>query len=407
MVVCDCQNINNMVLNILMGVMIMAPNFFRIPKDIVFGDNAMKYLSTLEGKKAILVTGGSSMKRFGFLDKAKMELEKANIKVEIFDGVEANPSVETVNKGAKTMLDFEPDWIIAIGGGSALDAAKIMWAFYEHPNLSFEDIIEPGSLPKLRNKARFAAIPSTSGTASEITSFSVITDTVNHIKYPIVSPEITPDLAILDPALPAKMPKHITANTGMDVLAHAIEAYVSTAASPYTDALAIQAIRLVFDNLVEAYNNGDNMEARTNMHNASALAGMAFTNASLGLIHSLAHKIGGEFGITHGLTNAILLPYIIQFNRKETDKIDKLERELGIKDLPTYIKEFNQKLDIPLNFKNVKEVEINADKFKEVLERMSENAYNDPCTLTNPRRSSPEIIEMLYTSTFYGNDITE
>ncbi|MGN9164285.1 iron-containing alcohol dehydrogenase [Tissierellaceae bacterium HCP3S3_D8] len=385
----------------------MAPNFFRIPKDIVFGDNAMKYLSTLEGKKAILVTGGSSMKRFGFLDKAKMELEKANIKVEIFDGVEANPSVETVNKGAKTMLDFEPDWIIAIGGGSALDAAKIMWAFYEHPNLSFEDIIEPGSLPKLRNKARFAAIPSTSGTASEITSFSVITDTVNHIKYPIVSPEITPDLAILDPALPAKMPKHITANTGMDVLAHAIEAYVSTAASPYTDALAIQAIRLVFDNLVEAYNNGDNMEARTNMHNASALAGMAFTNASLGLIHSLAHKIGGEFGITHGLTNAILLPYIIQFNRKETDKIDKLERELGIKDLPTYIKEFNQKLDIPLNFKNVKEVEINADKFKEVLERMSENAYNDPCTLTNPRRSSPEIIEMLYTSTFYGNDITE
>ena len=385
----------------------MAPNFFRIPKDIVFGDNAMEYLSTLEGKKAILVTGGSSMKRFGFLDKAKIELEKANIKVEIFDGVEANPSVETVNKGAKTMLDFEPDWIIAIGGGSALDAAKIMWAFYEHPNLSFEDIIEPGSLPKLRNKARFAAIPSTSGTASEITSFSVITDTVNHIKYPIVSPEITPDLAILDPALPAKMPKHITANTGMDVLAHAIEAYVSTAASPYTDALAIQAIRLVFDNLVEAYNNGDNMEARTNMHNASALAGMAFTNASLGLIHSLAHKIGGEFGITHGLTNAILLPYIIQFNRKETDKIDKLERELGIEDLPTYIKEFNKKLDIPLNFKNVKEVEIKADKFKEVLERMSENAYNDPCTLTNPRRSSPKIIEMLYTSTFYGNDITE
>lgn len=396
-----------MALNIFMGVMIMAPNFFRIPKDIVFGDNAMEYLSTLEGKKAILVTGGSSMKRFGFLDKAKIELEKANIKVEIFDGVEANPSVETVNKGAKTMLDFEPDWIIAIGGGSALDAAKIMWAFYEHPNLSFEDIIEPGSLPKLRNKARFAAIPSTSGTASEITSFSVITDTINHIKYPIVSPEITPDLAILDPALPAKMPKHITANTGMDVLAHAIEAYVSTAASPYTDALAIQAIRLVFDNLVEAYNNGDNMEARTNMHNASALAGMAFTNASLGLIHSLAHKIGGEFGITHGLTNAILLPYIIQFNRKETDKIDKLERELGIEDLPTYIKEFNKKLDIPLNFKNVREVEINADKFKEVLERMSENAYNDPCTLTNPRRSSPEIIEMLYTSTFYGNDITE
>lgn len=385
----------------------MTLNFFRIPKDIVFGDNAIEYLSNLEGKKAILVTGGNSMKKFGFLDRAKKELQKANMEVKIFDGVEANPSVETVNKGAKTMLDFQPDWIIAIGGGSALDAAKIMWAFYEHPNLSFEDIIEPGSLPRLRNKAKLAAIPSTSGTASEITSFSVITDTEKHIKYPIVSSEITPDVAILDPALPAKMPKHITANTGMDVLAHAIEAYVSTAASPYTDALAIQAIRLVFDNLVEAYDNGDNMESRSNMHNASALAGMAFTNASLGLIHSLAHKIGGEFGITHGLTNAILLPYIIQFNRKATDKIDKLEKELGIKDLPTYIKELNKNLDIPLNFKDVEEVEINEDRFKNVLERMSKNAYNDPCTLTNPRESNPEIVEMLYTSAFYGTDIVE
>lgn len=385
----------------------MALSSFRIPRDIVFGENALEYLASLEGKKAMLVTGGSSMKRFGFLDEAKKQLEKANMEVEIFDGVEANPSVETVEKGAKAMIDFGPDWIIAIGGGSALDAAKIMWAFYEHPNLKFEDIITPGTIPTLRNKAKFVAIPSTSGTASEITAFSVITDTKKHIKYPLVSGEINPDIAILDPAIPAKMPKHITANTGMDVLAHAVEAYVSTAASPYTDALAIQAIRLVFDNLVQAYNHGDNMEARNNMHNASAMAGMAFTNASLGLIHSLAHKIGGEFGITHGLTNAILLPYIIQYNRKSTDKFDKLEKELGIENLSEEIKELNKKLDIPLNFKDVTEVDIDESKFKEVLERMSKNAFDDPCTLTNPRECDPKAIEMIYESAYYENDITK
>ena len=385
----------------------MTLSSFRIPKDIVFGEKALEYLASLEGKKAILVTGGSSMKKFGFLDEAKKQLEKANMEVEIFDGVEANPSVETVEKGAKAMLDFEPDWIIAIGGGSALDAAKIMWAFYEHPDLKFEDIIEPGTIPTLRNKAKFVAIPSTSGTASEITAFSVITDTKKHIKYPLVSGEITPDIAILDPAIPAKMPKHITANTGMDVLAHAVEAYVSTGASPYTDALAIQAIRLVFDNLVETYNNGDNMEARNNMHNASAMAGMAFTNSSLGLVHSLAHKIGGEFGITHGLTNAILLPYIIQYNRKSTDKFEKLEKELGIEDLSEEIKELNKKLDIPLNFKDVTEVDIDEDKFKEVLERMSKNAFDDPCTLTNPRACDPKAIEMIYESAYYEKDITK
>lgn len=383
----------------------MSLGSFRIPKDIVFGEYALEYLSTLEGKKAMIVTGGNSMKKFGFLDEAKTQLEKANIEVEIFDGVEANPSVETVESGAKAMSIFEPDWIIALGGGSALDAAKIMWAFYEHPELKFEDIIEPGSLPKLRNKAKLVAIPSTSGTASEITAFSVITDTKKHIKYPLVSTEMIPDIAILDPALPAKMPKHITANTGMDVLAHAIEAYVSTAASPYTDALAIQAIKLVLENIVTAYEHGDNMEARNNMHNASALAGMAFTNASLGLIHSLAHKIGGEFGITHGLANAILLPYIIQFNRKSTDKVSKLEKDLGIENLSSCIKELNEKLDIPLNFKDVTEVDMNEDKFKEVLVRMSENAYNDPCTATNPRESDPKIVEMIYTSAYYGKDI--
>ncbi len=383
----------------------MDLKWFRVPKDIVFGKGTLEYLSTLEGKKAILVTGGRSMKRFGFLDQAKTYLEKAGMEVSIFDGVEPNPSVETVEKGAKAMQDFEPDWIVAIGGGSALDAAKIMWAFYEYPELKFEEIIEPNSMPKLRNKAKFVAIPSTSGTASEITAFSVITDTKAHIKYPIVSYEITPDVAILDPEIPAKMPPHITANTGMDVLAHAIEAWVSTTASNYTDALALRAIQLVFENLPTAVANGEDLAAREAMHDASTLAGMAFTNASLGLVHSLAHKIGGEFGITHGLANAILMPYIIQYNRKATDKVTELEKILGIDDLPTAVKELNKKVNIPLNFKDVTEVEIDEKKFEEVLDRMSKNAFEDPCTLTNPRQSSAEDVAKIYKSAFYGEDI--
>ena len=383
----------------------MDLKWFRVPKDIVFGKGTLEYLSTLEGKKAILVTGGRSMKRFGFLDQAKTYLEKAGMEVSIFDGVEPNPSVETVEKGAKAMQDFEPDWIVAIGGGSALDAAKIMWAFYEYPELKFEEIIEPNSMPKLRNKAKFVAIPSTSGTASEITAFSVITDTKAHIKYPIVSYEITPDVAILDPEIPAKMPPHITANTGMDVLAHAIEAWVSTTASNYTDALALRAIQLVFKNLPTAVANGEDLDAREAMHDASTLAGMAFTNASLGLVHSLAHKIGGEFGITHGLANAILMPYIIQYNRKATDKVTELEKILGIDDLPTAVKELNKKVNIPLNLKEVTEVEIDEKKFEEVLDRMSKNAFEDPCTLTNPRQSSAEDVAKIYKAAFYGEDI--
>ncbi|MCW8996707.1 MAG: iron-containing alcohol dehydrogenase, partial [Psychromonas sp.] len=283
-------------------------NTFKIPENIYFGENAMDALKQLSGHKAVIVTGGSSMKRFGFIDLTQSLLVGAGIKSVVFDGVEPNPSVQTVMKGAQMMQEFEPDWIIAVGGGSALDAAKIMWCFYEHPHLSFKDIIPVGSMPALRNKAKFIAIPSTSGTASEITAFSVITDPENHIKYPIVSAHIVPDVAIIDPALPAKMPAYITANTGMDVMAHALEAFASIAANDYSDPLAMRAVKLVFENIEIAYKQGDDMTARENMHNASTLAGMAFSNVSLGLVHSLAHKIGGEFGITHGLANAILLP---------------------------------------------------------------------------------------------------
>jgi alcohol dehydrogenase class IV len=380
----------------------MSLQWFRVPKDIVFGEGALEYLSTLEGKKATLVTGGSSMKKFGFLDEAKKQLEKAGMEVSIVDGVEPNPSIETVIRGGKEMAEFNPDWIISIGGGSALDAAKIMWVYYEYPETKFEDLIN-GKFPKLRTKAKFIAIPSTSGTASEITAFSVITDTENHIKYPLVSYEITPDIALLDAALPAKMPAHITANTGMDVMTHAIEAYVSTNATSYTDPLAMEAIKLVYKQLPVAYVDGANMKAREDMHNASTLAGMAFTNSSLGIVHSLAHKIGGEFGITHGLANAILLPYIVEYNMKATDKFAEIEKQLEIKDLVAELKELNKKVGIPTTLKEVTEVSLTEEKFNEVLDRMSKNAFEDPCSLTNPRVPSVEDVKEIYKAAFYGN----
>ena len=380
----------------------MRLQWFRVPKDIVFGENTLEYLSTLEGQKATLVTGGSSMKRLGFLDEARKQLEKAGMQVSIVDGVEPNPSVETVIRGGKEMAEFEPDWIVAIGGGSALDAAKIMWVYYEYPHTRFEDLVA-GRFPKLRTKAKFIAIPSTSGTASEITAFSVITDTANHIKYPLVSYEITPDIALLDASLPAAMPPHITANTGMDVMTHAVEAYVSTNATSYTDPLAMEAIKLTFRYLPVAYSNGHDLEAREHMHNASTLAGMAFTNSSLGIVHSLAHKIGGELGITHGLANAILLPYIVEYNKESTNKYKDIEKQLGISCLATALKDLNQKVGIPLTLQEVSEVEITEEKFKCILDRMSANAHGDPCTLTNPRSPSVEDVRSIYEAAYYGH----
>lgn len=377
---------------------------FLIPRNIEFGENSLEALKGLEGERAVLVTGGSSMKRFGFLDQAVDYLKEAGIESKIVDGVEPNPSVKTVIKGKEEMLDFNPDWIIAIGGGSALDAAKIMWAFYEHPDLEFEDIIEVASMPKLRNKAKFIAIPSTSGTASEITAFSVITDTENKIKYPIVSPEIVPDIAIVDPKIPATMPAHITANTGMDVLAHAVEAFVSTAASDYSDALALKAIEMVFEYLPKAVSNGDDMVAREKMHNASTMAGMAFSNASLGIVHSLAHKIGGELHVTHGLANAILLPYVIEFNYEAAkEKFEIVEKALGVDSLADAVRDLNKKLDIVPSFKAIDWLDYTEKDFENILDRMSKNAHQDPCTLTNPQEPTVEDMKQIYTDSFYGN----
>ena len=378
-------------------------NTFAIPNEIKFSENSLEHLASLSGDKAVLVTGGNSMKKYGFLDKASEYLKKANIESVIIDGVEPNPSVDTVQKGKKRMLEFNPDWVIAIGGGSAIDAAKIMWAFYEHPDLKFDEIIEVNSIPKLRNKAKFIAIPSTSGTASEITAFSVITDTKEKIKYPIVSSEIIPDIAIVDPEIPATMPPHITANTGMDVMAHAVESYVSTNASDYTDPLAKKAINLVFDYLPEATENGDNMKAREKMHNASTMAGMAFSNSSLGIIHSLAHKIGGELHITHGLANAILLPYVIEYNYDAAqNKFAKIENHLEIDSLADEIRKLNKKIGIPSSFQKIDWLDFTDEDFENILSRMSKNALEDPCTLTNPKNPNVDDMKDLYQKSYYG-----
>ena len=371
---------------------------YSVPRQIFYGEGSLEKLAVLTGKRAAIVTGANSMKRLGFLDKAAAFLKQAGMESIVIDGVEPNPSVETVWRGARAMQEFQPDWIVAIGGGSAIDAAKVMWCFYEHPNLKFEEIIPVGAMPALRNKARFAAIPSTSGTASEITAFSVITDTAKHIKYPIVSADIVPDIAILDPLLPAAMPMDVTANTGMDVMAHAVEAIASIAATPMTDATALEAIKLVFANLPVVYAEPGNMAARLNMHQASALAGMAFSNASLGLVHALAHSVGGGFSLPHGQVCAILLPYVIDFNRNFSDKYAMVEKALGIVDLALSVRALNQKLSLATRFIDL----IDESRFKESFESLCSQAYADPCRFTNPGQPDLAPVKQILAQAFYG-----
>ena len=281
---------------------------FTLPRDLYHGPNALEALKTLPGKRAMICVGGGSMKRFGFLDRVEAYLKEAGMEVELFEGIEPDPSVTTVMKGAEAMLKFEPDWIVAIGGGSPIDAAKAMWIKYEYPEITFEEMCKVFGIPPLRRKAHFCAISSTSGTATEVTAFSIITDYDKGIKYPIADFEITPDVAIVDPELAHTMPKKLVAHTGMDAMTHAIEAYVSTANCDFTDPLALHAIEMIQADLVGSY-NGD-MEKRDAMHNAQCLAGMAFSNALLGIVHSMAHKTGAAFAdygahIIHGAANAM------------------------------------------------------------------------------------------------------
>ena len=400
---------------------------FTLPRDIYHGENALEALKTFKGKKAFVCVGGGSMKRFGFLDRVVQYLQEAGMEVKLFEGIESDPSVDTVMKGAKEMQDFGPDWIVAIGGGSPIDAAKAMWIKYEYPDCTFEDMCKVFGIPTLRNKAKFCAISSTSGTATEVTAFSIITDYEKGIKYPIADFEITPDVAIVDPALAQTMPKKLVAHTGMDALTHAIEAYVSTANCDYTDPLALHAIEMIRDDLVDSYN--EDKKARNEMHNAQCLAGMAFSNALLGIVHSMAHKTGAVFGelgahIIHGAANAMYLPKVIAFNAKdETAKkrYAKIADVIGlsghtddekVKALITYVRGLNDKLNIPHCIKNY-----GADSYpteqgfvpeKVFLERLHDiavNAVADACTGSNPRQPSVEEMEKLLKCCYYDTEV--
>lgn len=385
---------------------------FTLPRDIYYGKGSLEELKNLKGKKAVLVLGGGSMKRFGFVDKVLGYLNEAGIETKLFENVEPDPSVETVMKGAAFMREFEPDWIISMGGGSPIDAAKAMWVFYEYPETSFEEILQPFSFPQLRTKAKFLAIPSTSGTATEVTAFSVITDYEKGIKYPLADFNITPDIAIVDPTLAETMPPKLVAHTGMDALTHAIEAYVSTMHAPFTDPLALRAIQMVFDNIIPSY-NGD-MAAREQMHYAQCMAGMAFSNALLGIVHSMAHKTGAAFStghIPHGCANAIYLPYVIKFNKKAAlGRYAEIARFIGIEGsdeectaaLCAKIDEYNVALNIP---KTLKDFGINEDEFKEKVASISELAIGDACTGSNPREITPAEMEKLFNCIYYGTEV--
>ncbi|MQN01174.1 MAG: iron-containing alcohol dehydrogenase [Lachnospiraceae bacterium] len=412
---------------------------FTNPRDLYHGKGALEALKTLKGKKAIICVGGGSMKRFGFLGRAEEYLHEAGMETALIEGIESDPSVKTVMDGAKKMEEFQPDWIIAIGGGSPIDAAKAMWIKYEHPECTFEDMCKVFALPELRHKAKFCAVSSTSGTATEVTAFSIITDYEKGIKYPIADFQITPDVAIVDPELAETMPKKLVAHTGMDAMTHAIEAFVSTAASDFTDAPALRAMTLIKDNLIQSYNEdkaaGDAMTSRDIMHNAQCLAGIAFSSASLGIVHSMAHKTGAAFAdygahIIHGAANAMYLPKVIAFNSKDkraaeryafisdylvlggTSEQDKIAKLIDL------LRGMNDKLNIPHCIKNygpdsypTEQGFVPEEVFLERLPEIAKNAILDACTLTNPRPLSAdksediELMEKLLKACYYDSEV--
>ncbi len=409
--------------------------WFKVPPKIYFENDSIQYLEKMPDISRAFIVTDPTMVKLGYVNKVLYYLRKRQeyCHSEIYSDVEPDPSVETIMNGVEAMKNFHPDVIIALGGGSAIDAAKGMWLFYEHPETSFDGLRmkfldirkRTFSYPRLGKKTQFVAVPTTSGTGSEVTAFSVITDKQNgNVKYPLADYELTPDVAIIDPQFVMTMPKIITADTGMDVLTHAIEAYVSVLASDYTDGLAMKAIELVFKYLPRSYANGaGDPEAKEKMHNASCIAGMAFTNAFLGLNHSMAHKLGGEYHIAHGRANAILLPYIIEYNAQlptkfatfpkygkfvANEKCAEIARYLGlpcatteegVASLVKAVRDLAASLTIP---KSLKEAGIEEKTFFANLALLADRAFEDQCTTANPRYPLISEIEAIYSKAYYG-----
>ena len=416
--------------------------WFKVPEKIYFEAGSVQYLAKMPEIHRAMIVADPGMVQFGYVDRVIYQLNKnANMPViEIFSDVEPDPDLTTVRKGAALMNSFQPDVVIALGGGSAMDAAKAMWLFYENPDADFVGMSQKFmdirkrvyKFPKLGKKAKMVAIPTTSGTGSEVTSFAVISDRTKNMKYPLADYELTPDVAIVDPEFVYTVPKASTAFTGLDVLTHAIEAYVSILANDFTDALALQAIKLVFKYLPDSYKTAD-PTAREKMHNASCIAGMAFTNAFLGINHSLAHKLGGEFHIPHGLANAYLLPHVIEYNGEATPtkfaawpkydhyvaperyaEIAKMmgfapqtaTNEEGVKALADAVRKLMTEVGIPLSIKEAGEKDarsyIDPAKYEGVLETLAYRAFDDQCTTANPRLPRIEELKALYMKAYYG-----
>lgn len=383
---------------------------FTIPRDVYFGENAVEHLKSVKGSKAFIVIGSERLIADGTVPKVQDLLKEAQIESLVFSGVENDPSVSTVMKGAEAMRNFGPDLIIGIGGGSPIDAAKAMWIFYEYPEFTFEEAAKPFNLPELRKKARFIALPTTSGTGTEVTSFSVITDHETGVKYPIADYNITPDIAIVDTDLVQSLSPNLVANTGMDALTHAFEAYVSKARNMITDSLAIKSIEVIVENLKKSFDGEE--QARKDMHIAQCLAGMSFSNAILGIVHSMAHKTGKIFNIPHGCANAIYLPYVIEFNAKEAEgAYADIAKRLGlegstdqelVESLVKMVKDFRLEMNMPAT---LKEFGISEESFKANLDSISEGAVGDACTGTNPREISVAEMKKLFEATYYGTEV--
>ncbi|MEA5081245.1 MAG: iron-containing alcohol dehydrogenase [Dysgonamonadaceae bacterium] len=366
------------------------------------GVGAIEELKNLKGNRAIIVCGKNSVKKSGVLDNALTYLKEARMETEVFSGVEGDPSINTVLKGAESFSKFQPDWIIGLGGCSSIDAAKMMWTFYEYPELTFEDVIKPFNIPALRQKARFVAIPTTSGTGTEMTGLAVITDIEKGVKYPVVSYELTPDVAIIDGNLCKTMSDRITANTGLDALTHSIEAYVSNIEDNYADVLSKGSMEMIFDNLRTAVAEPENLTVRQNMHDASAMAGFAFTNSWLGIAHSLAHQLGGMYHIPHGVANAIVLPNVIRFNSKATDRFEDLATVLGkqsAEDLAQEVETLRADINV---IGSVKDFGVSEEEWTKNLKYIANNSFADPCTGFNPRKPTIEELEQIFQACYEG-----
>ena len=409
--------------------------WFKVPEKIYFEPGSVQYLAKMPDIHRAMIVADPMMVKLGYVDRLTYQLNKNlnKVAVEIFDQVEPDPDLTTVRKGTEVMNSFKPDVIIALGGGSSMDAAKAMWLFYEYPDADFQGMAQKFldirkrvyKFPKMGRLAKLVCIPTTSGTGSEVTSFAVISDKAANMKYPLADYELTPDIAIIDPEFVMSVPPSPTADTGLDVLTHAIEAYVSILASDYTDALALHAIKLVFEYLPRSYKNGaKDPEAREKMHNASCMAGMAFTNAFLGINHSLAHKLGGEFHIPHGRANAILLPHVIAYNGETNpskfaawpkygkfvapQRFQDIARMLGlpaatpeegVKSLADAVRKLMKEVNIPFT---LKEMGVDEQEYLSKIEELSYKAFGDQCTTANPRLPKVEELKELYRLAYYG-----